>query len=249
MRPRRGRAPPSARTARSVGYPTPVPVEPLTPKSERTRQRILTAALALFGEKGFAATTMRDIAARAEVSLGLTYRYFGRKEDLAAALYERMSDALHDTAAGLYGGTVASRFETLMSATIQHLDAHREAFCALAARAFDPTDDIGVLGEATEPIRARARATWEALLSGADDAPPSPEDRARLADVLYAVDLLVVLIWTQDRDPARTATKEAIAAVTQALAVGRPLLALPMGAAMLAQAASIAGKLGIGRLH
>lgn len=223
------------------------PVEPQTPKSERTRQRILSAALGLFAEKGFGATTMRDIAARAEVSLGLTYRYFGRKEDLAVALYEGMSRVLQSTVADMYGGTIATRFDTLMRATIAELDRNREAYLALAARAFDPHDAIGVLGDDTEPIRAAARTTWEILVAGADDAPRSEEERRQLADALYATDLLVVLIWTQDKDPGRAATKEAIAAVSGAIGMFRPLLAIPLGGAMLQQAASIAGKLGIGR--
>lgn len=223
------------------------PVTPATPKSERTRQRILDAALALFAEKGFAATTMRDIAAAADVSLGLTYRYFARKEDLAVALYEGMSTRLQAIAAGLYGGTVASRFAILMEAAVTHLEEHREPFLAVAARAFDPADDLGVLGPATAPFRDAARTSWEAVVSGADDAPKDPVEQGRLADALYALNLLVVLIWTQDRDPARAATKEAIVATTQMLGLARPLLATPFGGMALAQVASIAGKLGIGR--
>lgn len=222
-------------------------VTPLTPKSERTRQRILDAALALFAEKGFAATTMRDIAARADVSLGLTYRYFERKEELATALYLEMNRALKEVAFGLHGGTVASRFETLMRATLDHLERHREAFLAVAARAFDPHDDIGVLGSATEPIRASARHSWEVLVEGADDAPRSPELRVQLADALYAVDLLVVLVWTQDRTPDRAAAREAVMTAAQALTMARPLLDTPFGAMALTQVASIAGRLGIGR--
>ena len=224
-----------------------MPVTPLTAKSERTRQRILDAALALFVEKGFAATTMRDIAAHADVSLGLTYRYFARKEELAVALYVEMNTRLKDVAFGLHGGTVAQRFETLMRATIEHLDRHREAFLAVAARAFDSHDDIGVLGSATEPIRASARHSWEVLVEGADDAPRSPQLRVRLADALYAADLLVVLVWTQDRSPDRAATREAITATVQFLAMTRPFLETPFGDVALAQVASIAGRLGIGR--
>lgn len=223
-----------------------MPVAPATPKSERTRQRILEAALALFAHKGFAATTMRDIASAADVSLGLTYRYFARKEDLAVALYEGMSRTLQDRAANMYGGTVATRFVDLMNAAIDHLDRHREPFLAVAARAFDPKDDLGVLGPATEPFREAARTTWQTLLVGADDA-PGPHELAQLADVLYAVNLLIVLIWTQDRDPARAATREAIVTTGHMFAMGRPILGTPMGAMALAQVATIAGRLGIGR--
>lgn len=221
---------------------------PATAKSERTRQRILDAALTLFAEKGFAATTMRDIAAAADVSLGLTYRYFARKEDLAVALYEGMSTRLQATAAGLYGGTVAQRFLTLMTAAIDHLEEHREPFLAVAARAFDPRDDLGVLGPTTAPLREAARSTWEIVVASADDAPGGHEEREQLADVLYALNLLVVLIWSQDRDPSRAATLEAIVATSHLLGAARPLLGTPMGRGTLAQVASIAARLGIGRL-
>jgi AcrR family transcriptional regulator len=223
------------------------PVTPTTPKSERTRQRILDAALGLFAEKGFAGTTMRDIAAAADVSLGLTYRYFARKEDLALALYEGMSARLQETAANLYGGPVAERFGILMQAAIDHLEQHREPFLAVAARAFDPADDLGVLGPATAPLREAARTSWEHVVVGADDAPGAADDRARLADTLYAVNLLIVLIWTQDREPGRAATRDAIAAAVGLLAAARPLLGTPLGHLALARVAGIAGKLGIGR--
>ncbi len=219
----------------------------LTPKSERSRERILQAALSLFAERGFQGTTMRDIAGRAEVSLGLTYRYFARKEDLAVALYEEMSEALLFQAQNLYGGTIGERFGVLMRASIEHLEAHRGAFLALAARAFDPADDIGVLGSATATIRERARAGMSALVDGADDAPAGPQERADLADALYTADLLLVLIWTQDKDPERRATHDAIAAAVELVGAARPLLATFFGASTLARVAGVAGRLGIGR--
>ena len=43
----------------------------LTPKARRTRERILEAALALFADRGYEATTMRDVAREAGASLGL----------------------------------------------------------------------------------------------------------------------------------------------------------------------------------
>ena len=49
----------------------------LTPKAQQTRELILETALALFASQCYQDTTLRDIAARADVSLGLTYRYFG----------------------------------------------------------------------------------------------------------------------------------------------------------------------------
>jgi len=49
-------------------------------------QEILDAALALFAEKGFAATRMDDIASRAGVTKGTIYLYFDSKEEVFKSL-------------------------------------------------------------------------------------------------------------------------------------------------------------------
>jgi AcrR family transcriptional regulator len=49
------------------------------------RDEILTAAGALFAELGFERTTMRAVAARADVDAALIHHYFGNKEGLLAA--------------------------------------------------------------------------------------------------------------------------------------------------------------------
>src|ERR687898_3043577 len=89
----------------------------LTPKARCTRERILEAALALFAEKGYEATTMRDVAREARASLGLAYRYFASKEEFALALYMGLAEETEAWAwDGLAGGTVAERFEAAMLA-------------------------------------------------------------------------------------------------------------------------------------
>lgn len=54
-------------------------------------QRILTAAEALFAEKGFAATSIREIAGSAGVTKPMVYYYYGSKDDLYGVL---LDDAL-----------------------------------------------------------------------------------------------------------------------------------------------------------
>ena len=53
-------------------------------KSERTKSAILAAARTAFTEKGYENTTIRGIAAAAEVDPALVMRYFGSKEQLFA---------------------------------------------------------------------------------------------------------------------------------------------------------------------
>ncbi|MFZ1246983.1 MAG: helix-turn-helix domain-containing protein, partial [Azonexus sp.] len=57
----------------------------LAPRKRRKEARpaeLLEAALGLFVEKGFAATRLEDVAARAGVSKGTLYLYFENKDAL-----------------------------------------------------------------------------------------------------------------------------------------------------------------------
>jgi AcrR family transcriptional regulator len=52
-------------------------------KKRQTRLEIVAAAAELFRDRGFAATTIDDIAARADCSRRTVFRYFAAKEDVA----------------------------------------------------------------------------------------------------------------------------------------------------------------------
>ncbi len=56
----------------------------------RTRELILEAAEALFGERGFKKTTLEDVAQAADVSRQLVHRYFGDKRELFARVIDRV---------------------------------------------------------------------------------------------------------------------------------------------------------------
>ncbi len=64
----------------------------------------MDCAAALFTEKGYDATTMEDIAECADVARGTVFNYFGRKEDLILAWFDRrradLATALGEDAGG-----------------------------------------------------------------------------------------------------------------------------------------------------
>lgn len=61
---------------------------------ERSRERILAAALEVFAAKGYEAASISDVTAAAGVSRGLVSYYFATKEQLAAELLDRWLDGI-----------------------------------------------------------------------------------------------------------------------------------------------------------
>ena len=57
-------------------------------KKEETKRRIFETAVQLFNERGFDATTIDEIAERADVAKGTFFNYFPRKESLLQYLAE-----------------------------------------------------------------------------------------------------------------------------------------------------------------
>jgi AcrR family transcriptional regulator len=60
-------------------------------RREKTTAAILKAAKRIFGERGFVATTMDDIADSARVAKGAVYHHFATKEALFEAVFEQVS--------------------------------------------------------------------------------------------------------------------------------------------------------------
>ena len=59
-----------------------------------TIESILNAGRRLFGERGFAATTMDDIAEQARVAKGAVYHHFATEEAVFEAVFDQVSRAL-----------------------------------------------------------------------------------------------------------------------------------------------------------
>jgi Transcriptional regulator len=67
-----------------------IPVKPVTPRGEQTRQNLLAAAEQEFGEKGFHQASISSITQRAGVAQGTFYIYYSSKEDILVALVQHM---------------------------------------------------------------------------------------------------------------------------------------------------------------
>jgi TetR/AcrR family transcriptional repressor of nem operon len=78
-----------------IGMPTDIRDRPkLTPKGERTRNRILEAAARLIHEQGVAGTTLEDVRTATDVSGSQLSHYFADKDDLVQAVIDHQADTI-----------------------------------------------------------------------------------------------------------------------------------------------------------
>jgi len=194
-----------------------------------TRKRIATTALRLFRDKGFDATTMRDIARRARVSLGLAYHYFPSKESFVLAYYaERQGE--HAAAAARLLPAATSLSERIRAAleTKQRLLAEdRGLLAALTRVLIDPGSPLSAFSAETSAIRDQAIAIFRAAVEHPDVA---PDLRDAAATALWAVHMGILLRFVFDDSPGQAQTAALIDTVVDLLpllfaAAGNPALA------------------------
>lgn len=160
-----------------------------------TRQRILDAALEMFGERGYAGTSVADITGRLGISKAALYHHFGAKDDILGALLTAPLDRyrqLVETAAGrpltdLLGAILDTTAELYSVSRLLGDDpsVRKVVQERLAPQAHDINEALTAAiagGIAT----TRARAAYAAIKNGtfalieATGERPSPSDRAEL---------------------------------------------------------------------
>ena len=180
-----------------------------TPQGMAARDRLYAIAVQMIAARGYEATTLREIAREADVSVGLLYRYFPNKQAVVLALYDELSAAYEREAAGMRPGKWRDRFIFALTTSLSVLEPHQ-----LALRALTPVlvgdPDEGIFSEGTAFSRMRVQRVFEDAVTGASDAPSAPL-AAGLGRLLYLVHLGVLLFWLLDKSPGRRATASLIA--------------------------------------
>jgi AcrR family transcriptional regulator len=120
-------------------------------KRQQTRERLTRAAMALFLDRGFEATTIDDIAAAAEISRRSFFHYFASKEDVVFAWQEDLRAALTAAVAG-------------RPATESMLVAAENALAGMA-RQLEPGEAIALaqLKRDNPALQARNQVNYEKL--------------------------------------------------------------------------------------
>lgn len=174
---------------------------PHAPQRQRGRDRVaalVAAGARVFGEKGYDAATMTEIAGVAGAAIGSLYQFFPTKEAIADAVHAAVGDALLEVlqglakdAAGLSPDDLADR---LFGAFFAFLTAN-PAFVTLADLPPDP-------GKTAR--RAAMRSSVADLLTAIN--PPKPRHEAeRLAILILHLMRVAVSVSSEPDLPDRDA--------------------------------------------
>jgi AcrR family transcriptional regulator len=194
-----------------IRYHWPVPEGLRERKKQRTREQIIEAAMALFAERGYQATTIADIATAADVAPRTFFSYFPSKEavvfhdvdrnleGLAGALRDRLPgetafDALRRWIDAMYDEWMGQEDDAVLRKRLCREDEGLANFQGgVMARMHDLlreaiADDLGEPMDALRPrlVAAAAVAALTSLEDSFDEkgAPPVPGAKAEALAVL-----------------------------------------------------------------
>ncbi len=104
------------------------------------RTEILSAALKVFGKKGFADTRMEDVAAEAQIAKGTLYLYFPSKSEIYSAAVvhamDKLSDLAQERLAGVEG--LCNRLSASIALRLEFWSTHKELYRMLLTVGREP---------------------------------------------------------------------------------------------------------------
>jgi len=178
-----------------------------TAKGEQTKALILTTALEILHERGYAQTTMRAIAQKAGVSLGNAYHYFGSKDHLIQEFYHHLhEDHLRASLPSLQReSSLKGRLLSVMRLKIDTLEPYHEFAGVLFQTAADPNSPLNPFAPASASVRRDSIRLFEQVVEQTKARIPN-DLRAELPYLLWLYHMGIILFWIHDRSRKRART-------------------------------------------
>jgi len=179
-------------------------------KSDATRGRILEAALQLFRDRGFGATTMREIAESAGVATGAAYYYFDSKDAIVLAFYDQAQQDMTARLEELLAGSrnLAERLRGILQVKLDYFEPSRRFLGALSVHT-DPNHPLSPFSAQTREIRENDMRFFERAVDGSHVRVPD-DLRTYLPRLLWMYQMGMILFWIYDRSAGQKKTQALI---------------------------------------
>ncbi|GAA0576205.1 TetR family transcriptional regulator [Kribbella sandramycini] len=182
-----------------------------TTKGEQTRELILSTALRLFREQGYAKTTMRAIATEAGVSVGNAYYYYSSKDHLMQAYYDHLQEQHRDAVETILAGekSFVVRLTGVLHTWLDVSAPYHEFAGTFFKTAADPKSPLSPFSTESQPAREASVEIFRRLVEGSD-LKLAPELAKELPELLWLLQMGVVLFWVHDDSDELQRTKTLI---------------------------------------
>jgi AcrR family transcriptional regulator len=162
------------------------------------RAQLVEVGRAVFAERGFEATSVEEIAARAKVSKPIVYEHFGGKEGLYAVVVDReVEHIVARIGEAVASGSPRDRLEQAVIAYLRYVEERPDGFAVLLRDA-PRTENRGPLPALMYELADRVGAVFTNLFRQAGyDAKTAPI----YAHALVGMVAFVGQWWTESRRP------------------------------------------------
>jgi AcrR family transcriptional regulator len=195
--------------------------------SEHTRTQIFETALTLFREKGFEATTIREIAAATGLSLGAAYYYFPSKDAIVAAYYEHVQEQHRERAVAAFASctTLKDRLRAAYHTKLDVMQDDQRLLRALFRYGGDPEHPLSWFGPGSRVQRQASIEVFEKAIEGER----LPDDvRAAAPLLLWTLHLGVLLYFLYDSSARVQRTRRLVDAAVDFVIDAKRIATLPL---------------------
>lgn len=147
-----------------------------------TSERLLMSAMACFADLGFSAVTVREIAARAGLSVGVLYQHYPNKNALLLAAFERSMTDVRASFAAAAAAPPLAQLATLVRAAAATVRGHLR-FWQLGYAARHQPEITRALGPALTAWTDEIVSVLSTLLGNAGAAAPQLDAVALFAQI------------------------------------------------------------------
>ncbi|WP_204294054.1 TetR/AcrR family transcriptional regulator [Actinoplanes campanulatus] len=169
------------------------------PAAQR-REQLITVGRELFAERGFDATSVEEVAARAKVSKPVVYEHFGGKEGLYAVVVDREVRTLLDrVTTALTAGHPRELLEQAALALLDYIDEEPHGFQVLVRNSpvlSESGNFSSVMGDVAHQVEHILGAEFKSR--GLD-----PRYAALYSQALVGMVALVGQWWREERKPKK----------------------------------------------
>lgn len=189
-----------------------------TGKAETTKLSILETALGLFRQKGFDATTMRDIASAGNMAVGTAYHHFESKETIVAAYYQLVQQT-HAAQVQIFNTqkqTLKAKLEQSFLSKLEIVQHDQKLLGVIMRYIGDAEHPLSIFGENTADLRQAGIEMYQTIFASEN---LSQELRDLVPTAFWALHMGMLLYFLHDSSGGAKTRKLVGSALELALGV------------------------------